>query len=187
MELIKFLGKGPGFWALMAILAVIFIGIVFIVLKSSKKKYAGRIIIPVFFTELAILFGLLTLGFPNRGDEVGPGIVPGLWIVGILGFSILLIIRALIKHEDEDPKWGRTDKVAVFIVMTIVYLIIMQLIGYYLSTIIYLILGMYYLAYRDWKVMISLTAGWILFSYFAFYRLLYVPLPRGLLIEWIFG
>jgi len=187
MELIKYFGKGPGFWVLLAILTVIFLGIVFIVLKSSKKRYAGRILIPVFFTELAFLFGILALGFPDRGDEVGPGIVPGLWIIGILGFSILLIIRALVKHEDKDPKWGRTDKVAVFIVMTIVYLIIMQLIGYNLSTIIYLILGMYYLAYRDWKVMISLTAGWILFSYFAFYRLLYVPLPRGLLIEWIFS
>ena len=187
MEIIKFLGKGPGFSGLLAVLIVIFFSIVLIVLKSSKKRYAGRILIPVFFTEMAFLFGILTLGFPDRGDEVGPGVVPGLWIIGILGFSVLLIIRTLIKHEDEDPKWGRTDKVAVFIVMTIIYLIIMQLIGYNLSTIIYLILGMYYLSYRDWKVMISLTAGWILFSYFAFYRLLYVPLPRGLLIEWIFG
>ena len=187
MEIIKFLGKGPGLWTLLAVLTVILIIIAFIIIKSSKRKYAGRLIIPVFFIEFSIFFGILTLGFPVKGDEVGPGVVPGLWIIGILGFSILLLIRGLIKHEDEDPKWGRTDKVAVFIGMTILYLIIMQLIGYYLSTIIYLILGMYYLAYRDWKVMISLTAGWILFSYFAFYRLLYVPLPRGLLIEWIFG
>lgn len=187
MEIIKFLGKGPGFWGLLAVLTVIFLGILLIVLKSSKKRYTGRILIPVFFTELAFLFGILTLGFPDRGDEVGPGVVPGLWLIGIFGFSVLLIIRALIKNEDEDPKWGRIDIVAVFIAMTIVYLIIMQIIGYYLATIIYLISGMYYLAYRNWKVMISLTAGWILFSYFAFYRLLYVPLPRGLLIEWIFG
>jgi hypothetical protein len=71
--------------------------------------------------------------------------------------------------------------------MTILYLIVMQIIGYNMATIIYLISGMYFLTYRNWKVMISLTAGWVLFSYFAFYRLLYVPLPRGLLIEWIFG
>ncbi|MCK5154503.1 MAG: tripartite tricarboxylate transporter TctB family protein [Spirochaetales bacterium] len=187
MEIIKFLGKGPGFWVLLAVLAAILTGITLIVLKSSKKRYAGRIIIPVFFIELALLFGILALGFPDRGDEVGPGVVPILWIIGILGLGIILLLRGLLKHEEEDPTWGRTDKVAVFIVMTIIYLIIMQLIGYNLSTIIYLILGMYYLSYRDWKVMISLTAGWILFSYFAFYRLLYVPLPRGLLIEWIFG
>lgn len=187
MEMIKFLGKGPGFWALLAVMTIIFVIIAFIIIKSSKRKYAGRLIIPVFFIEFAIFFGILTLGFPVKGDEVGPGVVPGLWITGILSFSILLLIRGLLKHEDEDPAWGRTDKVAVFIVMTILYLIVMQFIGYNLATAIYLILCMYYLAYRDWKVMISLTAGWILFSYFAFYRLLYVPLPRGLLIEWIFG
>lgn len=187
MELIKSFGKGPGFWVLLAVLATILIVITLLVIKSSKKRYAGRIIIPVFFIELALLFGILTLGFPDRGDEVGPGVVPFLWITGILGLGIILLIRGFLGHEEEDPAWGRTGKVTVFIAMTILYLIIMQIIGYNLATIIYLISGMYYLAYRDWKVMISLTAGWILFSYFAFYRLLYVPLPRGLLIEWIFG
>ena len=187
MEIIKFLGKGTGLWVLLAVLATILIVITLLVIKSSKKRYTGRIVIPIFFIELALLFGIIMLGFPDKGDEVGPGVVPGLWIIGILGLSIFLLIRGLLAHEDEDPAWGRTDKVTVFIAMTILYLIIMQIIGYNLATIIYLISGMYYLAYRDWKVMISLTAGWILFSYFAFYRLLYVPLPRGLLIEWIFG
>ena len=187
MEIIIFLGKGTGLGILLAVLAVILIVITLLVIKSPKKRYTGRIVIPVFFIELALLFGVIALGFPDRGDEVGPGVVPGLWIIGILGLSIFLLIRGLLAHEDEDPAWGRTGKVAVFIAMTIIYLIIMQLIGYNLATIIYLISGMYYLAYRDWKVMVSLSAGWILISYFAFYRLLYVPLPRGLLIEWIFG
>lgn len=187
MELINFLGKGTGLGILLAVLAAILIIITLVVIKSPKKRYAGRIIIPVFFIELAVLFGIILLGFPDRGDEVGPGVVPGLWIVGILGLSIYLLIRGVLAYEDEDPAWGRTGKVTFFIAMTIIYLLIMQIIGYNIATIIYLISGMYYLAYREWKVIISLSAGWILFSYFAFYRLLYVPLPRGLLIEWIFG
>ncbi|MDA3938844.1 MAG: tripartite tricarboxylate transporter TctB family protein [Spirochaetia bacterium] len=187
MEIIKFLGKGPGFWVLLTVLTVIFLSIVLIILKSSKKQFAGRLIIPVFFMEFAIFFGILALGFPDRGDEVGPGVVPLLWIIGIFGFGIILLIRGVIGHEKEDPTWGRIGKVSIFIALTILYLLIMQIIGYYLATTIYLISGMYYLAYRDWKVMISISAGWILFSYFAFYRLLYVPLPKGLLIEWIFG
>jgi hypothetical protein len=187
MEIIKFLGKGTGFWVLLAIMAAILLSIALIVIKSSKKRYAGRIIIPVFFIELALFFGIMTLGFPDRGDDVGPGVVPLLWITGILGLSIFLLIRGLLGQEEEDPDWGHTGKVTAFIAMTILYLIVMQIIGYNMATIIYLISGMYFLTYRNWKVMISLTAGWVLFSYFAFYRLLYVPLPRGLLIEWIFG
>lgn len=187
MEIINFLEKGTGFMVLLAVLALLLIVVSLLILKSSKKQYAGRLIIPVFFMEFAILFGILALGFPDKGDEVGPGVVPLLWILGIFGFGLLLLIRGLIGHEEKDPVWGRVDKVSIFMAMTILYLIIMQLIGYYLATIIFLLSGMYYLAYKNWKVMISMTAGWILFSYFAFYRLLYVPLPKGMLIEWIFG
>ncbi len=187
MELIKFLGKGTGFMVLLAVLAAILVLVTLLILKSSKRKYAGRIVIPVFFMEIAVLFGIQALGFPDRGDEVGPGVVPGLWLIGIFGFSVLLLIRGLSGKEEEDPPWGKIGKVTVFMVMTILYLFIMQIIGYYLATIIYLIFGMYYLSYRNWRVMLSMTAGWILFSYFAFYRLLYVPLPRGILFEWIFG
>ncbi len=187
MEIIKFLGKGTGFIILLAVLAAILIGITYLVIKSPRKRYTGRIVIPVFFIELSVLFGVITLGFPDKGDVVGPGVVPGLWIIGILALSIFLLVRGLFEYEDEDPPWGHVGKVAVFIAMTILYLIIMQIIGYYIATILYLFAGMYFLAYRNWKVMISLSAGWILISYFAFYRLLYVPLPRGLLIEWIFG
>ena len=129
----------------------------------------------------------MTLGFPDRGEEVGPGVVPGLWIVCILGLSAFLLIRAFLGLEEKDQPWGHTGKVVIFIAMTVFYLIIMQIIGYALATILYLISGMYFLTYRNWRVMISLTTGWILFSYFAFYRLLYVPLPKGTLIEMIFG
>jgi len=187
MQIINFLGKGTGFWFLLAGLGLIYLAFAFIILKSSKKEYAGRILIPMVFIGISIVFGIIALGFPDKGDDVGPGVVPGLWIIGILGFSLLLFFQSLTGHDEKDPPWGKTGKVMVFIIMTVLYLIIMQIVGYNISTIIYLITGMYYLSYRNWKVMISLTAGWILFSYFAFYRLLYVPLPRGILIERIFG
>jgi len=187
MELIKFLGKGTGLWIMLAVLLVIFVVIMAIVLKSTKRNYTGRIMIPVFFIELGIVFGILALGFTNKGDAVGPGIVPGLWIICILGLSIFLVIRVLIGKEDEDPEWGNIKKVATIIAMIILYLIIMQIIGYFISTALFLIGSMYYLDYRNWKVMIIMTVVWLLISYFAFYRLLYVPLPKGILIELIFG
>ena len=187
MNLIEYLGTDTGLLILIAVLVIVFAAIIFLIIKSSKKAYTGRIIIPVFFIELALVFGIVTINFPRNEDKVGPGVVPGLWLTGILIFSTLLLVKVLIGKEEKDPPWGKIGKVAVFIVMTILYIIIMQFIGYYLSTVIYLILGMYYLSYRNWIVMISVAGGWILFSYFAFYRLLYVPLPKGMLFERIFG
>ncbi|MBI9103505.1 MAG: tripartite tricarboxylate transporter TctB family protein [Spirochaetales bacterium] len=187
MELIKFFGKGAGLWIITAVMAVIFLVSLFIIIRSSKRKFAGRILLPLFFMEAALIFGIMVLGFPDKGDVVGPGVVPALWLFGIFGLSTFLFIRGLLGHEQEDPGWGHTGKVAIIIGMTIFYIYIMQIIGYSLATVIYIIGSMYFLSYRRWRVMITLSAGWILFSYFAFYRLLYVPLPRGRLIEWIFG
>jgi len=187
MKLIEYFGTGSGLLIFIAVLTVIFAVVILLVLKSSKKAYAGRIIIPVFFIELVLAFGIVTLNFPKKGDVVGPSVVPGLWLIAIFIFSTLLLIKGLLGNEEKDPPWGHIKKVTAFIIMTILYIIIMQFIGYYLSTVIYLILGMYYLSYRNWIVMISIAGGWVVFSYFAFYRLLYVPLPKGMLIERIFG
>lgn len=188
MEIIKFLGKGPGLWILLSLMVLILIVLVPLLKRSSRQKYTGRILIPVFLIETGIFFGILALNFPvKQEDPVGPAIVPALWIYGILILGTYLIVQALRKKENEDPPKGRVGGVAVFIGMTVMYVMLMPLIGYTISTLIYLIFSMYYLNYREWKVMISVTIGWILFSYFAFYRLLYVPLPKGILIERIFG
>lgn len=187
MELISFLGKGTGLWIMAALMTVIFLAVFFLVMKSSKRKFAGRILIPLFCMEIAISFGVVVLGFPVKGDVVGPGVVPSIWLLGIFGLSAFLFIRGLRGRDQPDPEWGHTGKVVLIIGMTILYIIMMQIIGYNLSTVLYMIGTMYFLSYRKWKVMITLSAGWIFFSYFAFYRLLYVPLPRGILIEWIFG
>jgi len=186
MAIIDFLEKGPGFIILLIVLLFLFFVIFFFVHRSSRRAYTGRIMIPVFFIELALLFGIMALGFPKKGDAVGAGIVPLIWIIGILGLSIFLLIRGIWRHEDEDPPWGRVSSVGIMIALILLYLLFMQFIGYSLSTLIFLVSAMMYLSYRNWKVMIAISAGWILFSYIAFYKLLYVPLPRGILIEWIF-
>jgi hypothetical protein len=188
MEIIKYMGKGTGFWLLIIFMAAVLAASVLIVRRSEKKIFTGRIILPLFFVEFTAVFGILALNFPKAtGDEVGASIVPFLWLIGIFSLALFLLIRGLSGQEEEDPEWGRVGKVFIFLGMTVVYLLIMQLIGYSLATLLYLICGMLFLSYRNWKVMITISGGWVLFSYFIFYRLLYVPLPKGILIEWIFG
>lgn len=186
MAIIDFFEKGAGFIILLLVLLVLFLGIFVLVHRSSRKSYTGRIMIPIFFIELALLFGTLALGFSKSDDAVGAGVVPLLWILSILGLSLFLLIRGILGHEDKDPAWGRVSSVGIMIVFILLYLFFMQIIGYSLSTLLFLVSSMLYLSYRNWKVMLSLSAGWILFSYLVFYKLLYVPLPRGILIEWIF-
>ncbi|MBT3274248.1 MAG: tripartite tricarboxylate transporter TctB family protein [Spirochaetales bacterium] len=186
MEIIEFMSEGIGLVMLLSVLSLLFGGITFLVIKSPKRKYAGRILIPLFLLEAAIAFFLLALSFPRRG-EVGPAVVPILWLVAIAALSVILLVRGLLGREEDDPAWGRVDVVLIFFAMTIVYLILMQFIGYILATFLFIFASMYYLSYRKWLTVSLIAIGWIGFSYFAFFRLLYVPLPRGSLIEWIFG
>ena len=188
MEVVKFLGKGPGLALLLGMMIAVLGVVIFLARRSSKKEYTGRITFPVLFMEIAFVFLIILLGFKKgSANTVGPEVVPLLWIIGIFAFSIILLVKALLGHEEKDPEWGNIKVTITYILFTILYLIIMQYLGYYISTVLFLIGGMYYLTYRNWKVMISLTAGWLVFSYLAFYKLLYVPLPQGKLISWIFG
>ena len=188
MEIIKYLGKGSGLGILIVLMAAIFVAAGFLLNRSKLRNYTGRILVPLFFIEFASVFGIIVLGFPEmKGDEVGPGVVPFLWIIGILVLALFLLIRGFMGKEEVDPKWGETVKVIIFIGMTILYLFMMQIIGYTLATLAYLIGGMLYLSYKNWKVMITISVVWVIFSYFIFFKLLYVPLPKGILIEWIFG
>ncbi len=188
MNVIKFLTKGSGLAVLLGLMVLILGAVAMAAVKSGKREYTGRIIFPVLFMEIAFVFLLMVLSFPEKKlAGVGPGAVPILWISGIFIFSIILLIQVFTGHEEKDPEWGHLEIVIPYFIFTVIYLLLMQIIGYFISTVLFLIGGMYFLSYRNWRVMISLTAGWLIFSYLAFYKLLYVPLPRGSLINWILG
>jgi hypothetical protein len=188
MELARYLGKGNGFVFLMLALLVLF-GIVFVfTFRSSRREITGQILFPVFFIEAAFIFFVVLLNFPAKKQAgIGASVVPLIWIVGITAFSILLLVKALLRGEEPDPEWGRVGVVFSYLGGTILYIILMNYIGYFIATALFLVASMYFLHYRNWKVMVSVAAGWVLFSYFAFYRLLYVPLPKGTLLSWAFG
>ncbi len=188
MEIIKYFNSGRGLAIMITVLTIAFIVIAVLLRRSSKKNYTGRILFPVFFLFMSIGFLVYSSSLSGKlDDKVGPAVIPMLWLLGILILSIFLIIRTLLGYEDEDPKLGRICVVIAFLIGTIFYLFIMIYIGYYIATFLYISIAIYALSYKNLKIILTLSICWITLSYFAFYRLLYVPLPKGILIERIFG
>ncbi len=181
-----FLNSMSGFWTIGAgILILLLIG------RAILLKYAGRtylnqalILEALFLSSLVLL--ALTWWFPVRG-EVPAAVVPRLWIAGIFACIAYLTTRMIRKTESPDTVGGDIALPIKFIAITIAYIVLMNLIGYFAASIIFIVVAMPMLSYRRPLVIAAVSAGWTAFSYLIFYRLLFVSLPEGILIKALFG
>jgi len=179
------LSSGTNLLILLCALAAMLIGLILLLIRLHKKEIVAQVIIIYFFLSLSILFYIISFSFPDVG-EVGPSIVPRLWIFALIPLNIYLLIRTLRNKDHIEKQKGNVNQVLFFIAFLAVYLIAIIFLGYFISTFAFLFLGMYILGYKKiWK-MLLISAIWIFISYLLFYRLLYVPLPAGQLIELIF-
>lgn len=187
-ELGIFLNSTNGLWVLLAIMAAFLVGMVPVVKRVFGKEYLGQSLILLGMLYLAGVFFFLSLWFrPPRLGGVPSTVIPRIWIVGILLVVAYLFGRIKTKHEEQDPASGDLRRVLMFTVSVVIYLLAMVFLGYYISSFLYLAYGMWSLSYRRWPVILGVTVGWVAASYFVFYRLLYVSLPRGSLIIALFG
>ena len=153
--------------------------------RSSVSHILGRVMVIGFFLIISIVLYLQTLTFPTN-SEVGPAVVPRLWILMIIPLSLLLLYRTFKRQEKVETNGPRIDIVFMFIGFLVVYLLLMNYIGYFISTFLFIVVGMIYLGYRNHKVTLIVATIWILFSYIIFYKILFVSLPLGKLIEGFF-
>jgi len=163
----------------------LFLIIWFVLKRSSHRKYLGSIMLPLFFIFLSIIFFIVSYSFPSN-EDVGPSVVPRLWIFILIPLNIYLLIDIL--HQRKEIKQPKGDQKIVykFIGLLLLYLLSIFYIGYFISSFIFLFLGIYMLGYRKYITMLIISSAWLLFSYLIFYKLLYVPLPVGKLIEMLF-
>jgi len=65
--------------------------------------------------------------------------------------------------------------------ISFVYILMLDFLGFFSSSIIFLAVLMLSFQVRDWKVVIGVPLMFLLFVYFLFEKLLVFPLPRGIL------
>ena len=157
----------------------------YLVYISSFSNTFGRIMVIAFFLLISIVLYLQSFIFPVS-HEVGPAVIPRLWIFALVPLSLLLLVKTLRNKDGVEEAGTRVDIVLTFIGFLVVYLLVMNYIGYFLSTFIFMITGMIYLGYKNIKVMLITSATWIVFSYIIFYKILFVPLPLGKWFEGLF-
>ncbi len=148
-----------------------------------RSKYIGvteEIMIPLFLIFLSVVFYFITYSFPT-GEKVGPSVVPRLWIYFIVPLSLFAIFGAI---KDKKIIFHKgSDIVFKFVLLLILYLFGIVYIGYFISSFLFIFISISLLGYRKYFTIFLISLGWLLFSYFIFYKMLFVPLPTGKLIE----
>lgn len=128
---------------------------------------------------LALMFGVLymTLQMPaavNR-DQIGPSYVPMVYVCAAIVLCIGIIIQS-VKEKTKEP-FHFDKRFFLYVFIAVIYLITIHFIGYYLSTVLSLVVLFLMLGVRKWYVLISVPSGFCLFIYIVFDRLVNLPIP----------
>jgi len=136
-------------------------------------------------------------GFPTiPGQKYGPALMPGVVAVSLAVCGALLIIKGLaVRRTRESRHWVRFDEwitssrhvvaLALTIGVNVFYVLVVNQLGFILTGVIYLSVLFWVFGVRSrWIVPIALLVT--LAIHYAFYKLLRVPLPWGILqgIAW---
>lgn len=168
---------------LIALFAAIagFILIMTILYRRFHGRPTGSAIIAAALIPMSAFLWFMTTEFPagKLASGIGPSTAPRMWILFTILFSVLLIIRE--KPSVTSTTEMNTKRIFHFLLLMTGYLYLLPIIGYFLLTPVFILAGIYMLGYRNHFTAIASTAGFMVVSWVAFYQLLQVPLPMGVL------
>ena len=133
--------------------------------------------------------------FPRiPGQNIGPGIFPGIVAAGLAVCGLLLVVRGVRSRRGAEPvpwvrapAWMRSGRpllaFAVLVGVNLFYLAAVQRLGFVLTAFVYLGALLWVLRVR-WAVLLPVALLGTFLIHLAFYRLLKVPLPWGVLQRW---
>ena len=155
-----------------------------LVRRSRFRPYMGQVLVPSALIAMSLVFYAVTFSFPK--EKAGPAVIPHLWIFWTLVLCGAVLWRVFKGIGKPDPKSGRIGFLLMIIGLLAGYYLIFQLLGYFLSSFIFMVILMHLLSYPKKSVIYSAAAGWVIFCYVVFYRLLHIQLPLGFLGEYFY-
>lgn len=138
---------------------------------------------------LAVYVLIVTASFPeDQVVRVGPAFFPRMLAIGLLAFSLLLIVSAFFKNYTEKRDGSRLSlkdkgiqRAAIALVATILYCLGFEYFGFFTCSIVYLLFLMFLLKDRKYLQMV-LTSVIVTAAVFVIFRtFLNITLPLGTL------
>lgn len=126
---------------------------------------------------LSIIFYIMAGQFSNPDAAVWPRVV----LIAILILSAMLVVHGLkLTQQRADLSLNFSGGLAgamLSLLAIVLYAVLMNFTGYFVSTAIFLPLGMFFLGQRNWKAILGVTVGLELFVYVLFVVQLQLRMP----------
>jgi len=178
MDSVKYFSEGIGLlWVAIGIAAVL-AGVGIAVRFSRMRPYLGNILVSA--SLIAVGLVLFTFSFDFTEETAGPAVIPRLYIVLILILSGVVLFKIFRGREEAVPAVRQKGLLAWVVAVLIAYFLALPYLGYFLGTFVLVVVLLHLLSYPKKWLIYGIAAGWVLFSYFVFYKLMYIQLPLGL-------
>ena len=158
---------------------------------DRKIHYKKDVISGLCLFSLGVVLAILCFRLSVWKSGPQEGFFPLLIAIIIIGLSLLLLIQSVFLRNQEKEnvpvkKEGKINlsRVLSYIIATLLYGILLEGIGFLISSILLLVFILRVVEKRSWKVTIVLGSASVLISYILFAYFLGVPLPRGLINAW---
>ena len=145
-----------------------------------------KVIASIIFFIISGLFFVLTLDFPTGGQshDVGAAFMPKVYAGFLFLFSLILLIQGIkenIKKDESEPMYQNIALVVGIMLLTIVYVLLIPYLGFYLVSVAFMILFLKLTKTTSLKIIFLVPVGANLFIFIFFQKMLHVPVPIGTL------
>ncbi|HAJ73299.1 MAG TPA: hypothetical protein DCM49_00720 [Lachnospiraceae bacterium] len=162
-------------------------------MDKKKTKAWSNMIGAIVFIIFSIWAWIQTYDFKVvTGTVVQPSVFPRVMIIGMLIFSVVLLIQSLVKlktmkPEDElaqptesiNPMKKDVRTAYIVILLSIMFVVLFQPLGYVLDAFIICFIIMFLIGKRNWLQMILVSLLVPFGMYLIFHKVLTVVIPMG--------
>lgn len=137
----------------------------------------GNIIFASFFLIVLIYLYYLTTKMrqPLDSSAPGPAYAPKLYI--ILGIILTIIIIYNSFKESNIKKFNLDKYFYLYLILIIIYTSIINIIGFYLATTLFLVTVFYILGIRKWQQVSLIIVSFLVFVFVVFDLIIDLPIP----------
>lgn len=145
-------------------------------LKTTNQKIASVLLI-VSVGFLYFSFSLPEFPYVNVDSDVVPK------VLGFLLFALSIALFFSKSKEAANEKHSRADLRVLLTVlgMALLYILLLEVVGFVIVNVLFLMACTKYLGYKNWKVNICVSVIYSLAIYLSFTYLLEIELPAGIL------